>query len=80
MYSGCTIIATPNEGADEVIEDNKNGFLIDESDPKIISEKIKEILDKNTEEQKKSAKEFIAEKFRWEKSIEKYKSLLFVNK
>ncbi|HOW60784.1 MAG TPA: glycosyltransferase family 4 protein [Candidatus Moranbacteria bacterium] len=72
MYCGCTIIATPNEGADEVIEDNKNGFLIDKSDPKIISEKIKEILNKNTEEQKKSAKELIAEKFRWEKSIETY--------
>ena len=76
MYSGCTIIATPNEGADEVIENNKNGFLIEASDPKLIAEKIKEIMNKDTGEQKKSAKEFIKENFRWEKSIEKYYNLL----
>ena len=76
MCSGCTIIATPNEGADEVIENNKNGFLIDKSDSKIIAEKIKEILSENTEEQKKSAKTYIEENFIWEKSIEKYLEII----
>jgi glycosyltransferase involved in cell wall biosynthesis len=76
MYSRCTVIATPNEGADEVIENNKNGFLIEKSDPKLIAEKIKEILGKNTEEQKIAAKKSIEENFIWEKSIEKYLELI----
>lgn len=76
MYSKCTVIATPNEGADEVIEDNKNGFLIEKSDPKLIAEKIKEIIGKDTNEQKKTAKKFIEENFNWEKSIEKYLEII----
>lgn len=76
MYSGCTIIATPDEGADEVIENNKSGFLVEKSDSKLIAEKIKEIISKNTEEQKKSAKTYIEENFIWEKSIEKYLEII----
>lgn len=76
MYSGCTIIATPNEGADEVIENNKNGFLIKKSDSKLIAEKIKEIISKNTEKQGALARTYIEENFIWKKSIEKYLSTI----
>lgn len=76
MYCKCAVIATPNEGADEVIENNKNGFLIEKSDSRLISEKIKEILSKDIEEQKESAKNVIRESFCWINTIEKYKKIL----
>jgi len=76
LYCGCGVIATPNEGAEEIIEDNKNGFLIKESDSKLIVEKIKEMLNRNSEEQKIYAKNLVAEKFNWQKSIEKYLKII----
>lgn len=40
MYCRCAVIATKNEGADEVIEDGINGILIEASDPAVIREKL----------------------------------------
>ncbi len=37
---GCTIIATHNSGAGDVIEENKEGFLVNAKDSNIIAEKI----------------------------------------
>jgi len=74
MCSGCAVIATPNEGADEVINDNENGLLIEKSDSKLISEKIIALF--NDKEKRlgfaKKTKEKIRNDFGWDKSIEKY--------
>ncbi len=78
MYSKCAVIATPNEGADEVIQDNENGLLIENSDPKTISKKIIELIeDKDkiglfSEKASKKTLDF----FTWDKSIEKYLTIL----
>ncbi len=76
MYCGCTIIATPNEGADEVVNDNENGFLIKKSDQKLISEKIQKILEKNILSQKKVAKITIRKNFDWKNTTRQYKMIL----
>lgn len=78
MYSQCAVIATPNEGADEVIENNINGILIKESDAKLISEKMKELI--LNKEKIQRCREFariqISKHFNWKESVEKYLTLL----
>jgi len=75
LYCGCAVIATPDEGADEVIENNKNGFLIERSDAKLIAEKITEVLNKNTAKQKEAASATVKNKFNWSGSIETYRQI-----
>jgi glycosyltransferase involved in cell wall biosynthesis len=78
MYCGCVVIATPNEGADEVIEDNTNGLLIERSDAKIISEKIKQLINNSSDIKKlgNAAKIKIENNFTWKKSILQYLRIL----
>jgi len=74
MYCGCAVIATPNEGAAEIVKNDENGILIEKPDEKLIansivrliadSEKIKRLGDK--------AKIHILNNFNWKKSIESY--------
>src|SRR6185369_4832827 len=76
MYCGCAIIATPHEGADEIIIDKENGFLIERSDKREIAGKIQEILnDGDIKTIKEKAKSFVSENFSWNNSIEKYVSI-----
>jgi glycosyltransferase involved in cell wall biosynthesis len=74
MYCGCAVIATPNEGAKEVIADRKNGLLINESSPELIKEKIVELYGKTADREKYAAeaKQMIKENFDWNKNIGKY--------
>ncbi|HPX94798.1 MAG TPA: glycosyltransferase family 4 protein [Candidatus Moranbacteria bacterium] len=74
MCCGCGIIATKNEGAEEIITNNENGLLIEESDPDIIAAKITELL-RNAEKIKalsKNAGENTQKLFLWEQTISKY--------
>jgi glycosyltransferase involved in cell wall biosynthesis len=77
MYCKCLVIATPNEGADEVI-DKTRGILISKPDFKMIRDKIIEVMD-NKEKYREfgfKAKKYIEENFRWEVLIKKYLKVL----
>lgn len=78
MYCNCAIIATPNEGADEVIDNNKNGLLINNSDSEEIKQEVEKLL-KNREKIEflgNNAKKTIASKFKWDNAIKKYLNIL----
>jgi glycosyltransferase involved in cell wall biosynthesis len=76
MACGCAVIATPNEGADEVINE-KNGMLIERSEENLIAEKIKEILQSGTGNCHKEKNQIIIkEKFGWNESINKYLKII----
>jgi glycosyltransferase involved in cell wall biosynthesis len=74
MYCSCAIIATPNEGANEIVENTKNGILIEKSDAKLIKKAIINLIN-NLEIRKNigiNAKLKILNHFTWEESITKY--------
>lgn len=78
MHCGCAVIATPNEGADEVVAGGKTGILIEKPDAELIAEKISSLVE-NQEKIKQlgnNAKIFINNNFSWGKSIEKYLAIL----
>ncbi|MDP2090197.1 MAG: glycosyltransferase family 4 protein [Candidatus Gracilibacteria bacterium] len=78
MYLGCFIIATPYEGADEVIINGVNGILIEndsvESIKKGIEVGIENIVKKS--EYSEINKKIINEKFDWNRNIEKIYEIL----
>lgn len=78
MYCKCAIIATPNEGAMEVIQNEKNGILITESDSNMIKAAIENLIpDKNKmTSYGNEASEFIQNNFSWENSINQFKEII----
>lgn len=74
MYCYCAVIATKNEGADEVIKNKKNGLLIEKSDPDLIQEKIVELYENIEDRQRyaRKAQQVIRESFDWNSNAEKY--------
>jgi glycosyltransferase involved in cell wall biosynthesis len=75
MYCECTIIATPNEGANEVINNNINGIITDNST--LFSEKITLLAsdEKSRKNLSKNAKNYIVKNFNWNESITKYEKI-----
>ncbi len=74
MYCRCAVIATKNEGADEIVKDGYNGFLIHALEKSLIGEKILSMIS-NTEQRKilqERASQDVREKFDWKETIEKY--------
>ncbi len=73
MSCGCAIIASPNEGADEVIDGN-NGILIKETSAQLIQQGIITLVSDAEKRISygKNAKKNVLEKFLWEKSILSY--------
>ncbi len=73
MACGCAIIATPNEGAGEIIENEKNGLIVSVSTSEITSAIINllEDNDKHTRLSNK-ARVDVQENFSWDMSINKY--------
>ncbi len=77
MYCDNTIIATKNEGADEVIANNKSGILLNKSNSKDISGAILKVI-KNKDNSinfAHNARITIEEKINWEKTIDCYMEL-----
>lgn len=74
MYCGCAVIATPNEGADEVIENDLNGILIEKPDAKLIAKEIANLIENKEKIQRLSNKAelHITNNFNWKKSIDAY--------
>lgn len=77
MYCSCAVIATPNEGADEVITDTVNGIIISDNSPKNIADKISELF--FSEEKRtlysKQAQDFITKQFNWTSPISLYEKI-----
>jgi len=74
MICNCAVIATPNEGADEVIKNNENGILIKRTDTNLAMEQIVHLI-KNKQEIKRyseKSKIDIHNNFNWKKSINLY--------
>ncbi len=74
MYAKCAIIATPNEGADEIIVNKKNGLLIKKPYANTITKNIIMLINNPHKMNRlgESAHETIVKKFNWETSIKKY--------
>ena len=77
MCCGKAIVASPYEGADEVIIDGYNGILLKDNSPEEIKRGIIKFIE-NREMAKvygENAKKFIKENFDWKKSVEEYKKI-----
>ncbi len=74
MYCNNAIIATPNEGANEVINHNMNGCLIADNTPSLINNQIIDLIQNPVKLQKLSinAHQYIKNNFSWHESIKKY--------
>jgi len=70
LYLKLWAIASPHEGANEVIN-SKNGYLLKDNDPDLISDSIKQFL-KN----KKKVNKFNVARFDWNKIIDQYRKIL----
>ena len=71
------VIATDSGGTNEIVYNNKNGFLLENNNPKYLSEKINYLLDnpKILEEFGQNANDNVKQKFNLEKMINKYSKL-----
>lgn len=76
MYCGCAVIATPNEGADEIIND-KNGILIGKPSVTLIQQNIVILVGDSTKRNFYSgnARNDVAEKFIWKKTMQLYEQI-----
>jgi len=74
MVCNCAVIATPNEGADEVVENETSGILLKNSNIKLIAKKITAfVLDpEKRKHYAQNAKQKIISNFNWKKSINLY--------
>jgi glycosyltransferase involved in cell wall biosynthesis len=78
MCCGKAVVASPYEGADEVIINGYNGILLSDNSPEEIKRGIIKFIE-NKEIVKvygENAKKFIKDNFNWKKSVEEYKKIL----
>lgn len=78
MYSGCVILATPHEGASEVIHDGENGYLLRSDSVDDIAAGLRRVLENRNKwvELSNNATEYVRKNFEWNGAIEKYSNLL----
>jgi glycosyltransferase involved in cell wall biosynthesis len=77
MLCGATVVATPHEGADEVIENRKNGILTKSANQEEVKKHIEDLV-KNQEMLSTfscESKKTIKSKFNWDNSIRKYEEI-----
>ena len=72
MLSGCICIVSNTPGIDELIEDGKTGFIIEENNYDLIPNLISSLDEIKKEEIRTNAKEFILKNFDVELSMKKY--------
>jgi len=71
--AGLPIIATKTGIANDIIKNNKTGFIVSPKDPKAVASYIKELSDKSKRELfGKRIREIIKKNFDWDNIIEKY--------
>ncbi|EHP84182.1 glycosyltransferase family 4 protein [Methanotorris formicicus] len=77
MCCGKTVVASPYEGANEVVFNGYSGVLLEDNSPEEIKRGIIKLIE-NKELIRiygKNAENFIKENFNWEKSVEEYKKI-----
>lgn len=72
MLAGCICIVSNTPGIDELIEDGKTGFIIEENNYDLIPNLISSLNEIKKEEIRANAKEFILKNFDVELSMKKY--------
>ncbi len=77
MYCRCAIIATPDEGANEIIEHAKNGLLIEKSSPKLLYGAISKLIENQIliSQLSSQAAQDVQARFDWNRSIEQYREI-----
>ena len=75
MECRCAIVASPHEGAREVISDSEDGILLPGNSPKQISKGMKKLIDDKKIREKYSiaAQKKVRSEFDWNRVVEKYK-------
>lgn len=70
MVCGCAIVASPNEGASDAIENGKNGLLAPISPPTLFCEAITQLLEhpQNIARLSKEAERSVRNRFSWERN------------
>jgi len=77
IYCGCRIVATPGEGAKEILNDNNFGILIKESSSAAIKAGIVDMCENIKElSSSKDQQKFVEANFNWQNSIDKYNLLI----
>jgi glycosyltransferase involved in cell wall biosynthesis len=78
MYCGNAVMATPHEGADEVVIPGETGLRIASGSPQSFSQTLQTLLsDRNLRTSLGTkASAYIRKKFSWEESVQKYIDLL----
>src|SRR3989338_556460 len=73
MYSGCIVVATPNEGASEVIN-KKNGYLVKGCSVMDIKSGILEAINQKDKwpRIRKSSRKFVKTNFSWEVAVKQF--------
>lgn len=77
MYAGCAVIATPHEGAREVVADGKTGRLLTGATVGDLASAVERLAVDGAERKRlgAAARERIAERFDWPRSIGAYSEL-----
>jgi glycosyltransferase involved in cell wall biosynthesis len=73
MACGKTVIATSVGGIKDILEDGKNGIIVNASDVNMLTEKVLELLDDSKKRSilGKNARELIVSKFTLEEELKK---------
>lgn len=78
MACGTPVLATPVGGIPEIIKNGETGFILGSNDPKLIADKIVELLDtpKLLEKVSENAYKWVRENFTKEKTIKTWRNIL----
>ena len=78
MYYGLCVISTKGNGNEDIIEDNKNGILIDKSDPEIIAHEVMSLI-KDSSKIKNisiSARDSVLQKLTWSNVVGQMREIM----
>ena len=81
MMANVPIIVTKVGAVPDVVENNKDGFVIEPGNPKELAKTIKELVENKELREKfvKGARKTVQEKFALKQMIKKYEDLFFIN-
>lgn len=78
LACGAAVIATRNEGAEEVVEHDRNGMLVETPNPELFRTAIETLANDPTRRNRygQSARQSVRERFTWKKTAEQYLKIL----
>jgi len=71
------VVATNVGGIPDLIKDGENGFLVEPNNPKMLAEKIKELMENKELREKfgKAGRKWVSENFEWNQGIRRFANL-----